>query len=98
MSLQARLDGRLLDFGNFQWAYYELIVANILIRSGFTLTLEDETVGDAKHCEFAAISQKTGTYLGFAGGLTAMFLWPAVALHVVLSFFLCRTWLATDAK
>jgi hypothetical protein len=37
-----------LDFGNFQWAYYELIVANILIRSGFTLTLEDETVGDAK--------------------------------------------------
>ena len=72
MSLQARLDGRLPDFGNFQWAYYELIVANILIRSGFTLTLEDETVGDAKHCEFAAISQKTGTYLGFAGGLTAM--------------------------
>jgi hypothetical protein len=31
-------------------------------------------------------------YLGFAGGLTGVLLWPAVALHVVLSMFLGRAW------
>jgi hypothetical protein len=50
---------RLLDPTQFQGAYYELIVANILIRAGFELTLEDETDGDTKHCEFAAISTVT---------------------------------------
>jgi hypothetical protein len=58
--LQSRLINRLKNIGNFQGAYYELIVASILIRSGFTLTLEDETDGLAKHCEFAAISGVTG--------------------------------------
>jgi len=37
-------------------------------------------------------------YLGFAGGLTGVLLWPAVALHVVLSILLGRAWLATDAR
>ncbi len=32
------------------------------------------------------------SYLGFAGGLTGVFLWPAVALHVVLSILLGGTW------
>jgi hypothetical protein len=36
------------------------MVANILIRAGFDLTLEDETDGETKHCEFAAVSKKTG--------------------------------------
>lgn len=58
--LQARLFKRLKDPGNFQGAYYELIVASILIRAGFTLTLEDETDGLSKHCEFAAVSKTTG--------------------------------------
>jgi hypothetical protein len=58
--LQARLINRLKNVGNFQGAYYELIVASILIRAGFTLTLEDEADPDAKHCEFAAVSKKTG--------------------------------------
>ena len=31
-------------------------------------------------------------YLGFAGGLTGILLWPAIALHVVLSILLGRTW------
>ena len=31
-------------------------------------------------------------YLGFAGGLTGVLLWPAVALHVVLSILLGRAW------
>ena len=37
-------------------------------------------------------------YLGFAGGLTGVFLWPAVALHVVLSILLGRAWLATEGR
>ena len=37
-------------------------------------------------------------YLGFAGGLGGVFLWPAVALHLVLSILLGRAWLATDAR
>ncbi len=59
VELQTRLIKRLKDPGNFQGAYYELMVASILIRAGFKLTLEDETDGDLKHCEFAAISPKT---------------------------------------
>jgi len=60
VELQARMVRRILDPSQFQGAYYELIVANILIRAGFTLVLEDETDGASKHCEFAAISKATG--------------------------------------
>jgi hypothetical protein len=60
VELQARLVKRLLDPAQFQGAYYELIVANTLIRAGFTLELEDETDGDSKHCEFSAVSRTTG--------------------------------------
>ena len=31
-------------------------------------------------------------YLGLAGGLTGILLWPAVALHAILSVFLGRLW------
>ncbi len=37
-------------------------------------------------------------YLGLAGGLTGAFLWPAVALHAILSVFLGRLWLAGDQR
>ncbi len=37
-------------------------------------------------------------YLGFAGVLTGVLLWPAVALHVVLTILLGRAWLATEAR
>ncbi|MDD1537898.1 MULTISPECIES: SEC-C domain-containing protein [unclassified Bradyrhizobium] len=60
VELQERLLCRLKDIGQFQGAYYELIVASTLIRAGFKLTLEDETDGNNKHCEFAAISSATG--------------------------------------
>jgi len=60
VELQNLLIKRLKDKGNFQGAYYEVIVANSLIRSGFNLVLEDETQRATKHCEFAAISRKTG--------------------------------------
>lgn len=58
--LQERLINRLKNVGNFQGAYYELIVASILIRAGFKLTLEDEADPLTKHCEFAAVSKTTG--------------------------------------
>jgi hypothetical protein len=35
-------------------------------------------------------------YLGFAGRLTGTFLWPAVALHLILSTFLGRAWFSTE--
>jgi SEC-C motif len=60
VELQTRFIRRLKDPANFQGAYYELMVASILIRAGFTLTLEDETDVASKHCEFAAVSQRTG--------------------------------------
>lgn len=60
VELQNRLIKRLKNIGNFQGAYYELIIANCLIRAGFDLTLEDESDEKSKHCEFSAISKKTG--------------------------------------
>ena len=60
IELQQRYIKRLKDINNFQGAYYELIVANCLIRSGFKLELEDETDEQTKHCEFSAVSKKTG--------------------------------------
>ena len=32
-------------------------------------------------------------YIGFAGGLTGILLWPAVAIHVVLTYLLARAWI-----
>ncbi|WP_249165199.1 YecA family protein [Bradyrhizobium sp. AUGA SZCCT0431] len=60
VELQARLVKRLIEPTQFQGAYYETFVANTLIRAGFTLELEDETDGATKHCEFTAVSRKTG--------------------------------------
>lgn len=56
VDLQRRLIKRLKDIAQFQGAYYEVIVARVLIRAGFTLELEDEKGGDSKHCEFSAVS------------------------------------------
>lgn len=60
VELQERLVARLKNIQQFQGAYYELLVANCLIRSGFELELEDETDRASKHCEFAARSKRTG--------------------------------------
>ena len=59
VELQERLVRRLRDAKQFQGAYYELIVANCLIRAGFNLELEDEADDEMKHCEFSAVSQMT---------------------------------------
>jgi hypothetical protein len=37
-------------------------------------------------------------YIGFADGLTGVLLWPAVALHLVLSILLGRVWLADERR
>jgi hypothetical protein len=37
-------------------------------------------------------------YLGFAGGLTGILLWPAVILHAILSVLLAGFWLTTDQQ
>ena len=37
-------------------------------------------------------------YLGFAAGLTGIFLWPAVALHAILSVLIGRLWLTGDQR
>lgn len=60
VELQNRMISRLKDRSNFQGAYYELMVARVLITAGFELTLEDESDRRSKHCEFAAVSKETG--------------------------------------
>lgn len=60
VELQQRYIDRIRDINNFQGAYYELIIANCLIRLGFDLQLEDETDEQSKHCEFSAVSKRTG--------------------------------------
>jgi hypothetical protein len=60
VELQDRLLKRLRDPQQFQGAYYELMVANCLIRTGFKLELEDESDEERKHCEFSAVSHLTG--------------------------------------
>jgi hypothetical protein len=60
VELQERLIRRLKVSGQFQGAYYELIVANMLIRAGFELVLLDESDRTSGHCEFTARSRRTG--------------------------------------
>ena len=60
VELQERFIQRIKHLDQFQGAYYELIVANTLIRAGFTLELEDEVDDTTKHCEFSATSSVTG--------------------------------------
>jgi len=60
VEIQERLLDRLKHPANFQGAFYELFVANVLIRAGFQLTLENEGDRTSKHCEFAAVSRETG--------------------------------------
>ena len=64
VELQARLVRRLIDPAQFQGAYYELIVANTLIRAGFNLELEDEADGKSKHCEFRQCRVQPGRNTG----------------------------------
>ena len=66
-----------------------------LIALGITCWPGTPLVGMLTYGTFVALYL---TYLGFAGGLAGVLLWPAVALHVVLSILLGRAWLAAEAK
>jgi hypothetical protein len=37
-------------------------------------------------------------YAGIADGLIGVLLWPAVVLHLALTFFLVRSWLKQEAR
>ncbi len=58
--LQKKLIERLKNNDNFYGARYEVAVAAILIRAGFTIEFEDENKRGSTHCEFTATSRKTG--------------------------------------
>lgn len=55
-----RLIQRLKNKADFQGALYETYVAGLFILAGFKLELENEDDPTKSHCEFTAISQKTG--------------------------------------
>lgn len=58
--MQERLIKHLKTPDLFQGAYYEAMVASIVVTADFEITPEDETDGNTKHCEFAARSRATG--------------------------------------
>lgn len=60
VELQELMINRLKNIDDFQGAFYELIVANCLIRAGFELTLIDETDRSSGHCEFDAVCKESG--------------------------------------
>ena len=47
---------------------------------------------------YSALATLYLAYLGIADSLTGILLWPAVALHLVLSILLGRAWLVAEAK
>ena len=51
---------RIKNCDNFWGVFYELYVANIMIRSGFKLEFEDETDSTTTHGEFIAIDEDSG--------------------------------------
>ncbi|SRR6266704_1518036 len=66
-----------------------------LIALGITCWPGPPLVGVLTYCALVTLYL---AYLGLVGGLIGVLLWPAVALHVVLSILLGRAWLATEAR
>lgn len=58
--IQTDLIRRLKNTESFHGAYYETHVAASFIKAGFDLDFENEQDGSTTHCEFTAISRKTG--------------------------------------
>jgi hypothetical protein len=58
--LQKELVRRLRDASNFQGARYELAVAALMVRAGFTIDFEDEADNSRRHAEFVATHRETG--------------------------------------
>ena len=47
---------------------------------------------------YSAMTTSYLAYVGLAGGFTGVLIWPAVALHVVLTILLGRAWLAAKTQ
>jgi len=60
VEIQERLIGRLKDISQFRGAQYETYVAAEFIKAGFGLEIENEEDSRTTHCEFTAVSKKTG--------------------------------------
>ena len=60
VEIQERLIRRLKDISQFHGAQYETYVAAEFIKAGFSLEIENEEDSRTTHCEFTAISKKTG--------------------------------------
>jgi hypothetical protein len=60
VEIQERLIRRLKDISQFRGAQYETYVAAEFIKAGFGLEIENEEDNRTTHCEFTAISKKTG--------------------------------------
>jgi hypothetical protein len=66
-----------------------------LIALGITCWPAPPLVGILTYCALVTLYL---AYLGLVGGLIGVLLWPAVALHVVLSILLGHAWLTTKAR
>lgn len=60
VKIQERLIRRLKDISQFRGAQYETYVAAEFIKAGFSLEIENEEDARTTHCEFTAISKKSG--------------------------------------
>lgn len=60
VKIQERLIRRLKDISQFRGAQYETYVAAEFIKAGFGLEIENEEDSRTTHCEFTAVSKKTG--------------------------------------
>jgi hypothetical protein len=58
--LQEKLLARLRNANTFPGARYEIHVAGIFARAGFTIDFEDEDDRSTTHCEFTATHKRTG--------------------------------------
>jgi hypothetical protein len=58
--LQEKLLARLRNHDKFWGARYEVNVAAIFVRAGFTIEFEDESDRSTSHCEFTATHKRTG--------------------------------------
>jgi len=58
--LQEKLLGRLRNHDKFWGARYEVNVAAVFVRAGFTIEFEDESDRTTSHCEFTATHKRTG--------------------------------------
>jgi len=62
--LPESLIGRLNDFGAFQGARYEVLIAAVFARAGFEIEWIDDTKAAGKHPEFIATHRRTGKKVG----------------------------------